>query len=350
MRGALFLLACLYSASVLTAEASNNDPTVTSVETLTVDNVQQLLRGWSLDNSFSKLFLDSQVDGFALSLLDFDGESLCEAGTWLLPTTPGSTSSPAPLAWKKLCVLLQSTMQSGTVPTSLLEATPPSDSRPLSDSQPTRTGRRLSTSSLLEQLLPNADAFSGVRVNKDEALIQLGADGDIVMARSELAELLVMAQHSIFHGDVTINGSLNIMGNASVDGSSIFGSEDAQCSGVFLNCQDAFEAGCPSGQYSVFPDGFKGSTPFTIFCAMELGIDSNGNAVEPGGWALVYRYGFNYYDDFDASSNYVDPIPDWCATHVLCSNSATLHAVNFVEMIFFFVYCAGKITKIGVAP
>ena len=32
---------------------------------------------------------------------------------------------------------------------------------------------------------------------------------------------------------------------------------------------------------------------------------------EEGGWALVYKYTFNYYDDFDAGSNYVEPIPSW---------------------------------------
>ena len=65
------------------------------------------------------------------------------------------------------------------------------------------------------------------------------------------------------------------------------------------SCLDYFNAGYESGSYYIKPDGYrKGS--MCVFCNMTL---------EGGGWTLVYRYGFNNYDDFTASSNYVSHIP-----------------------------------------
>jgi hypothetical protein len=86
-----------------------------------------------------------------------------------------------------------------------------------------------------------------VRISADKAMVQLGADADVVLARSQLEELLVLAHRSVFHGDVVVNGSLTVLGNATVNGVGVGGSEGDECGETFLNCQEAFDAGCPAG-------------------------------------------------------------------------------------------------------
>ncbi len=87
-----------------------------------------------------------------------------------------------------------------------------------------------------------------MRIAADKAMVQLGADADVVLARSQLEELLVLAHRTVFHGDVVVNGSLKVLGNATVNGISMGGgSDDEECGVTFMNCQEAFEAGCPAG-------------------------------------------------------------------------------------------------------
>lgn len=72
-------------------------------------------------------------------------------------------------------------------------------------------------------------------------------------------------------------------------------------------CLDYYEAGYPSGSYYVKPDGFR-KNPMCVFCNMDL---------EGGGWTLVYRYGFNNYDDFTDSTNFVTHIPTYVYNQVV---------------------------------
>ena len=179
------------------------------------------------------------------------------------------------------------------------------------DATRSESPRRRQLSSLLEELMPGGD-FSGVRIHQDRSMVQMGADGDITLARSDLAELLVLAQQTVFYGDVHINGSLSLNGNFTVNGQIIeLGDGGADCKATFRNCQEPFELGCPAGVYSLSPDGYTGDEPVDIYCHMQLNLEGDSSVVEPGGWALVYRYTFNNYDDFDGSTNYVDPIPSW---------------------------------------
>jgi len=70
--------------------------------------------------------------------------------------------------------------------------------------------------------------------------------------------------------------------------------------GPMESCLAYYEAGYDSGSYLIKPDGVRAS--MCVYCNMTL---------EGGGWTLVYRYTFNNYADFDASSNYVSHIPTW---------------------------------------
>ena len=252
---------------------SNGDLLV-PLDALSENDVAALLRLWRVDKSFSELFSMFQVDGLALSFVDLNDSSSCESGTWLLHPSEShqptlSRASPAPLMWKKLCALLRRTVDAGGVLRSTLATLPtsslPSTSTPTSPSSTLGSQRRL-LSSLVEEIIPDIDEYSGVRVSNNKSVVQLGESGDVTIARSDLAELLILAHRTVFHGDVHINGTLHVNGNVSVNGERLASDDDADCSATFLNCQEAYEAGCPAGVFSVFPDGYTGASAFEVRC------------------------------------------------------------------------------------
>lgn len=93
----------------------------------------------------------------------------------------------------------------------------------------TPTGRR-SLVETLEAVLPDLEDFSGIWIEKDNAKLQLGEDGDVVLARGEDGGLVVAADGTTFFGSVSINGSLTTNGQDVSQTVQIGSINDIECS------------------------------------------------------------------------------------------------------------------------
>ena len=103
----------------------------------------------------------------------------------------------------------------------------------------------------------------------------------------------MLAQQTVFHGDVCVNGTLKLQGNVTVNGKvvDLGGVGTDKCGATFKNCEEPFEIGCPAGVYSVYPDGYNGDDPFDIYCAMQLDFASSSSSSSTlGEFGLVWDW------------------------------------------------------------
>lgn len=60
--------------------------------------------------------------------------------------------------------------------------------------------RRHLSESLSNLLADLDDTYSGIRISKDQAMLSMGTEGDVAVARGDLAELLLIARKAVFAG------------------------------------------------------------------------------------------------------------------------------------------------------
>ena len=186
------------TAAVLYAVASASTPGV-DLSQLSQDDVQTLLVDWELDGTFADVFSAYQINGFGLSLVPTDDD--CTFGKWLVGNSEAAKAAIPPIAWSALCERLR-TFGGDARPS----RTPHSRNQ-----RPQQQGRRRVLTDRYDDVV-NISDFSGISVSRDRAMLSLGPEADVVLARKGVAELLLLAS------DVSVPGGLNVNGSATFRG------------------------------------------------------------------------------------------------------------------------------------
>jgi hypothetical protein len=195
--------ATLTAALVTTAGASG---THTPLSLLSESQLQILLSKWDLDRSFAELFIARQVTGALLDIVDLDNE--CLDGSFLSPSE-AMLQGPAPvkLQWQLLCSKIRHVKENGVI---LSASTSAGDFQNSSGDSQEMLNRRHLSESLSNLLADMDDTYSGIRISKDQAMLSMGTEGDVAVARGDLAELLLIAHKAVFAGDLQVNGTLTL--------------------------------------------------------------------------------------------------------------------------------------------
>eukprot|EP00750_Incisomonas_marina_P017346 INCI20259.1.p1 GENE.INCI20259.1~~INCI20259.1.p1 ORF type:complete len:488 (+),score=95.71 INCI20259.1:214-1677(+) len=168
---------------------------------ITVDEVQRLLHSWSLDRAFSKCFTEMQVNGHFLTILQDDHSNDP------LERCPSAT----PIHWSMLHSLFD---EWAATPTTI------PDSAGVQQQVESGTGgSNTAADSPRRRLATKSVNHSGLNIRHDHALIQMGANGDVVLTRSGPSLLTIDA-------DVNITGQVMAFG---------YNGGHVQCAGIDLS-------------------------------------------------------------------------------------------------------------------
>jgi hypothetical protein len=180
-----------------TDSQANSGGILTPLADLSVLEVQFLLSEWKLSLPFANGFLANEYDGeVLLALLDMPKTELADD---MRPQFPNAVSPQ----WIKLANRVRQVVDEGGV--NLVAMREEFDEN-MNDDETQEQRRKL--------LSEEFDGFSGLTITKDNALISMGSDGDVMLVRSDVSTLHVLADVVEFSAEsVSFEASNGLIAN-----------------------------------------------------------------------------------------------------------------------------------------
>lgn len=227
MHTEMFFIACTFLlnaqnvATTSATDSTSSTKTATSLlspRDVSVADVQNLLQQWELSKTFGDCFREAEVSGFFLSQITADTQPRAE----ICQQAPATA-----IHWNILQTFIDEWKQAPYKPSSSSS----SANAKIGTASTTSTSTRSGGNKAVRRGLASSAAATGIRMVDDEAVIEMGADGDVSISRSGDRQIAVDA-------DLTVSGSLVVNGST------------CECGARQASCPVGHAASSPAGAYA----------------------------------------------------------------------------------------------------